>query len=51
MMGISVLLGGLVLLSAPSVGGAEMITEAEVLNLLDETMTYERGDIPPPPDI
>lgn len=28
-----------------------MITEAEVLNLLDETMTYERGDIPPPPDI
>ena len=42
MIGISVLLVGLVLLSAPSVGGAEMITELEVLNLLDETMTCER---------
>ena len=28
-----------------------MITELEVLNLLDETMTFARGDIPPPPDI
>jgi|GEM_PF-4697826 len=28
-----------------------MITELEVLNLLDATMTHARGDLPPPPDI
>jgi hypothetical protein len=46
-----VLLGGF---TAPFPSGgrdSEMITELEVLNLLDETMTYARGDVPPPPDI